>query len=98
MSALLNVLLALAIVSATNMLLLAAAVTALGLVWIAALALEMLPFEFQDILPREAAAVYDNYWLALLMEHTSALGRGGERARFYAGGARFRSRANGLGQ
>ena len=55
--ALLNVLLALAIVLTTDTLLLAAAITALGLVWIAVPALEMLPFEFDDIRPREVAAV-----------------------------------------
>ena len=55
--ALLNVLLALAIVSTSNTLLLAIAITALGLVWIAVPALEMLPFEFEGILPREVAAV-----------------------------------------
>ena len=55
--ALLNVLLALAIVLTTDALLLAAAITALGLVWIAVPAMEMLPFEFEGILPREVAAV-----------------------------------------
>ena len=55
--ALLNVLLALAIVLTSNTLLLAIAITALGLVWIAVPALEMLPFEFEGILPREVAAV-----------------------------------------
>ena len=55
--ALLNVLLALAIVLTTDALLLAIAITALGLVWIAVPAMEMLPFEFEGILPREVAAV-----------------------------------------
>ncbi|MCY3544205.1 MAG: MFS transporter [Chloroflexi bacterium] len=55
--ALLNVLLALAIVLTTDTMLLALAITALGLVWIAVPALEMLPFEFDDIRPREVAAV-----------------------------------------
>ncbi len=55
--ALLNVLLALAIVLTTDTMLLALAITALGLVWIAVPALEMLPFEFDGILPREVAAV-----------------------------------------
>ena len=55
--ALLNVVLALAIVLTTDTLLLAAAITALGLVWIAVPAMEMLPFEFKGILPREVAAV-----------------------------------------
>ena len=55
--ALLNVLLALAIVLTTDALLLAAAITALGLVWVAVPAMEMLPFEFEGILPREVAAV-----------------------------------------
>ena len=54
---LLNVLLALAIVLTTDALLLAAAITALGLVWVAVPAMEMLPFEFEGILPREVAAV-----------------------------------------
>ena len=55
--ALLNVLLALAIVVTTDTLLLALAITALGLVWVAVPAMEMLPFEFEGILPREVAAV-----------------------------------------
>ena len=55
--AVLNVVLALAIVLTTDTLLLAAAITALGLVWIAVPAMEMLPFEFEGILPREVAAV-----------------------------------------
>ena len=55
--ALLNVLLALAIVLTTDALLLALAITALGLVWVAVPAMEMLPFEFKGILPREVAAV-----------------------------------------
>ena len=55
--ALLNVLLALAIVLTTDTLLLALAITALGLVWVAVPAMEMLPFEFDDITPREVAAV-----------------------------------------
>ena len=55
--ALLNVLLALAIVLTTDALLLALAITALGLVWVAVPAMEMLPFEFEGILPREVAAV-----------------------------------------
>ena len=55
--ALLNVLLALAIVLTADMLLLALAITALGLVWVAVPAMEMLPFEFEGILPREVAAV-----------------------------------------
>ena len=53
----LNVLLALAIVLTTDMVLLALAITALGLVWVAVPAMEMLPFEFEGILPREVAAV-----------------------------------------
>ena len=55
--ALLNVLLALAIALTTDALPLALAITALGLVWIAVPAMEMLPFEFEGILPREVAAV-----------------------------------------
>ena len=55
--ALLNVLLALAIVLTADALLLALAITALGLVWVAVPAMEMLPFEFEDITPREVAAV-----------------------------------------
>ena len=55
--AVLNVLLALAIVLTTDVVLLAVAITALGLVWIAVPAMEMLPFEFDGILPREVAAV-----------------------------------------
>ena len=55
--AVLNVLLALAIVLTTDTLLLAIAITALGLVWVAVPAMEMLPFEFEGILPREVAAV-----------------------------------------
>ena len=55
--AVLNVLLALAIVLTTDALLLALAITALGLVWVAVPAMEMLPFEFEGILPREVAAV-----------------------------------------
>ena len=53
----LNVLLALAIVLTTDTLLLALAITLLGLVWVAVPAMEMLPFEFEGILPREVAAV-----------------------------------------
>ena len=55
--AVLNVLLALAIVLTTDTLLLAIAITALGLVWVAVPAMEMLPFEFEGILPREVAVV-----------------------------------------
>ena len=55
--AVLNVLLALAIVLTTDTLLLALAITLLGLVWVAVPAMEMLPFEFEGILPREVAAV-----------------------------------------
>ena len=55
--AVLNVLLALAIVLTTNILLLALAITLLGLMWVAVPAMEMLPFEFEGILPREVAAV-----------------------------------------
>lgn len=55
--AVLNVVLALAIVLTTDAVLLAVAITALGLVWIAVPAMEMLPFEFEGILPREVAAV-----------------------------------------
>ncbi len=55
--AVLNVLLALAIVLTADTLLLALAITALGLVWVAVPAMEMLPFEFKGILPREVAAV-----------------------------------------
>ena len=53
----LNVLLALAIVLTTDTLLLTLAITLLGLVWVAVPAMEMLPFEFEGILPREVAAV-----------------------------------------
>ncbi len=55
--AVLNVMLAVAIVLTTNALMLALAITSLGLVWVAVPALEMLPFEFEGILPREVAAV-----------------------------------------
>ena len=55
--AVLNVLLALAIVLTTDTLLLALAITLLGLVWVAVPAMEMLPFEFEGILPREVTAV-----------------------------------------
>ena len=47
--ALLNVLLALAIVLTADAVLLAVAITALGLVWVAVPAMEMLPFEFDGI-------------------------------------------------
>lgn len=53
----LNALLALAITLAPAPLPLAALITALGLVWVAVPAMEMLPFEFPCILPREVAAV-----------------------------------------
>lgn len=53
----LNVLLALAITLTPAPLPLAALSAALGLVWVAVPAMEMLPFEFPRILPREVAAV-----------------------------------------
>lgn len=53
----LNVLLAIAITLTPAPLPLAALITALGLVWIAVPAMEMLPFEFPGIRPREVSAV-----------------------------------------
>ena len=53
----LNVLLAIAITLTPAPLPLAALITALGLVWVAVPAMEMLPFEFPRIQPREVAAV-----------------------------------------
>ncbi len=53
----LNVLLALGIALAQDVVPLAALIAGMGLVWVAVPALEMLPFEFEDIAPREVAAI-----------------------------------------
>ena len=53
----LNVLLALGIALTLGIALLTALIVGMGLVWIAVPALEMLPFEFNGITPREVAAV-----------------------------------------
>ncbi len=53
----LNVLLALGIALTHDLVPLAALIAGMGLVWVAVPALEMLPFEFEDIAPREVAAM-----------------------------------------
>ena len=53
----LNVLLALGIALTQDMVPLAVLIAGMGLVWVAVPALEMLPFEFEDIAPREVAAM-----------------------------------------
>ncbi len=53
----LNVLLALGITMAHGVAPLAALIAGMGLVWVAVPALEMLPFEFEGITPREVAAI-----------------------------------------
>ncbi len=57
MPAFLNVLFALGISLTSDIAPLAVLITGLGLVWIAVPALEMLPFEFEGITPREVTAV-----------------------------------------
>ncbi len=66
--ALLNVALALGITVAYGIVPLAVLIAGMGLVWIAAPALEMLPFEFEDITPREVAT------MSALVVTLSALG------------------------
>ncbi len=66
--ALLNVVLALGITLTHGIVPLAALIAGMGLVWIAVPALEMLPFEFEDIAPREVAA------MSALVVTLSALG------------------------
>ena len=53
----LNVLLALGIALTHDMVPLAILIAGMGLVWVAVPALEMLPFELEDIAPREVAAI-----------------------------------------
>ena len=53
----LNVLLALGIALTQDMVPLAVLIAGMGLVWVAVPALEMLPFEFEDIAPREVAVI-----------------------------------------
>ena len=53
----LNVLLALGITLTHDTVPLAVLIAGMGLVWIAVPAIEMLPFEFEDITPREVAAI-----------------------------------------
>ena len=53
----LNVLLALGIALTQDIVPLAVLIAGMGLVWVAVPALEMLPFEFEDIAPREVAAM-----------------------------------------
>ena len=53
----LNVLLALGIALTQDMVPLAVLIAGMGLVWVAVPALEMLPFEFEGIAPREVAAI-----------------------------------------
>ena len=53
----LNVLLALGIALTHEVVPLAALIAGMGLVWVAVPALEMLPFEFEDIAPREVVAI-----------------------------------------
>ena len=53
----LNVVVALGIALTHGTVPLAALIAGMGLVWIAVPALEMLPFEFEDITPREVAAI-----------------------------------------
>ncbi len=53
----LNVVLALGIALTQDVVPLAALIAGMGLVWVAVPALEMLPFEFEDIAPREVAAM-----------------------------------------
>ena len=55
--AILNVLLALGIALTQDIVPLAVLIAGMGLVWVAVPALEMLPFEFEDIAPREVAAI-----------------------------------------
>ncbi|MXY22523.1 MAG: MFS transporter [Dehalococcoidia bacterium] len=66
--ALLNVVLALGITLTHGIVPLAVLIAGMGLVWIAVPALEMLPFEFEDIAPREVAA------MSALVVTLSALG------------------------
>ena len=66
----LNVVLALGIALTQDIVPLAVLIAGMGLVWVAVPALEMLPFEFEDITPREVAA------MSALVVTLSAIGFG----------------------